>query len=224
METAPLDRVLARGRLSARARIARWESKRWHIAQSAIAAGVAWLIASDLLNHETPFFAPVAAVVCLGTSYGQRLRRVAEVTLGVAVGVLLADLLGIAIGSGWWQMIVVVALAMSVALLLDGGQLLVIQACVQSIIISALVPAPSQALVRWSDAVIGGAVALVAATVVPAAPLRRPREQAAVVIRKISALLRAAADVMSNGDPEVALDLLADARATDGLIRELQAA
>ncbi len=49
----------------------------------------------------------------------------------------------------------------------------------QSIIIAALVPAPSDALIRWSDAVIGGCVALVAATVVPAAPLRRPREQAA---------------------------------------------
>ena len=113
---------------------------------------------------------------------------------------------------------------MTVALLLDGGQLLVIQAMVQSIIISALAPAPGDALIRVSDAVIGGLVALVAATVVPAAPLRRPREQAAVVIRKISALLRAAAEVMVDGEADRAMELLADARATDGLIRELQAA
>jgi uncharacterized membrane protein YgaE (UPF0421/DUF939 family) len=39
-------------------------------------------------------------VVSLGTSYGQRLRAVAEVTAGVALGVLLADLLAILIGSG----------------------------------------------------------------------------------------------------------------------------
>ena len=63
-------------------------AKRWQIAQCAVAAGVAWLIAADLLGHPTPFFAPVAAVVSLGTSYGQRLRRVAEVTVGVAIGVL----------------------------------------------------------------------------------------------------------------------------------------
>ena len=224
MEAGALDRTLARGRTSARARVARVRSKGFHIAQCAIAAGVAWLIAADLLGHQTPFFAPVAAVVCLGTSYGQRLRRVAEVTLGVAVGVFLADLLAMGIGSGWWQLIVVVALSMSVALLLDGGQLLVIQAMVQSIIISALAPAPGEALVRVSDAVIGGAVALVAATVVPAAPLRRPREQAALVVHKISALLRAAAAVMQDGHPDRALALLADARATDGLIRELQMA
>jgi uncharacterized membrane protein YgaE (UPF0421/DUF939 family) len=224
MEGGAVDRALARGRTSARARVARVRSKGFHIAQCAIAAGVAWLIAADLLGHQTPFFAPVAAVVCLGTSYGQRLRRVAEVTLGVAVGVFLADLLAIWIGSGWWQLIVVVALSMTVALLLDGAQLLVIQAMVQSIIISALAPAPGEALVRVSDAVVGGLVALVAATVVPAAPLRRPREQAAIVVRKISALLRAAAGVMVDGEPAQALALLADARATDGLIRELQMA
>ena len=56
---------------------------------------------------------------------------------------------------------------MSVALLLDGGQLLVTQAAVQSIIVTALVPAPGDAFVRWTDALIGGGVALVAATVVP---------------------------------------------------------
>lgn len=224
MEDGTLDRALARSRTSLHTRVARVRSKGFHIAQCAIAAGIAWLIAADLLGHQTPFFAPVAAVVCLGTSYGQRLRRVAEVTLGVAVGVFLADLLAIWLGSGWWQLILVVALSMTVALLLDGGQLLVIQAMVQSIIISALAPAPGEALVRVSDAAVGGLVALVAATVVPAAPLRRPREQAAVVVRKISALLRAAAQVMVDGQTDRALALLADARATDGLIRELQMA
>jgi uncharacterized membrane protein YgaE (UPF0421/DUF939 family) len=222
MEAGPLDRMWGRGRTSVRARVARWESKRWQIVQCALAAGAAWFIASDVLGHQTPFFAPVAAVVSLGTSYGQRLRRVAEVTLGVAVGVFLADLLVAQVGSGWWQLALIVGLAMSAAFLLDGGQLLVTQAAVQSIVVSTLVPDAGAALTRWTDALVGGAVALVAATVVPAAPLRRPREQAAVVVRKISALLRAASEVMVDGDSERALDLLADARSTDHLIRELQ--
>ena len=129
-----------RGRVSMRARFARVSAKRWQILQCAAAAGVAWLIAADLLDHPTPFFAPVAAVVSLGTSYGQRLRRVAEVTAGVALGVLLADLLAIIIGSGAWQLTLVVALAMTSALLITSGQMFVTQAAVQSIIISALVP------------------------------------------------------------------------------------
>ena len=222
MEAGPLDRMWDRGRTSARARVRRWESKTWQIGQCAVAAGVAWFVAADLLGHPTPFFAPVAAVVALGTSYGQRLRRVAEVTVGVAVGVFLADLLVAWLGSGGWQIALIVALAMSAAFLLDGGQLFVTQAAVQSIVIAGLVADPSQAFTRWTDAVIGGLVALVAATVVPAAPLRRPREQAAVVTRKVAALLRAAGEVMTDGEVDRALDLLADARSTDYLIRELK--
>lgn len=223
-EAGPLDRMWDRGRTSVRTRLLRWHSKWWQIGQCAIAAGVAWFVAADLLGHPTPFFAPVAAVVALGTSYGQRMRRVVEVTVGVAVGVFLADLLVVWVGTGAWQIALIVGLSMTAAFLLDGGPLLVTQAAVQSIVVASLVPDPGAAFTRWTDAVVGGLVALVAATVVPAAPLRRPREQAAVVMRKIAALLRAAAEVMTEGDPEAALDLLADARSTDYLIRELQAA
>ncbi|MCW2764815.1 MAG: hypothetical protein JWO11_774 [Nocardioides sp.] len=222
MEAGSLDRIWARGRTSARERVERLKFKRWQIVQCALAAGVAWFIAADLLDHQAPFFAPIAAVISLGTSYGQRLRRVVEVTLGVAIGVFLADLLVAQLGSGWWQLAIVVGLAMSAAFLLDGGQLFVSQAAVQSIVVTTLVADPGAALTRWTDAVVGGAVALVAATVVPAAPLRRPREQAAVVMRKIAELLRAAGEVMVDGEAERGLDLLADARSTDHLIRELQ--
>ncbi|MDT9593957.1 FUSC family protein [Nocardioides zeae] len=222
MEGIPVDRIWSKSRLSLRARLARWRSKRFQIAQCAVAAGVAWFVAADVLGHEHPFFAPVAAVLCLGTSYAQRLRRVAEVAVGVAVGILIADLMVLQIGAGAWQLALVVVLAMSTAVIVDGGPLIVMQAGVQGIFVATLVPEPGTAFVRWTDALIGGAVALLAATLVPSAPLRRPREQAAVVARKVAGLLRAAAEVMVDGDSDRAFDVLADARATDYLIRELQ--
>lgn len=221
---SPLDRALHRSRTSIAVRVRRLRSKGYQIAQCALAAGLAWFIAKDLLGHPAPFFAPIAAVVSLGTSYGQRLRRVVEVTIGVAIGVLIGDLLVLWLGSGGWQLVLIVALAMSTAFLLDGGQLFTTQAAVQSIVVSTLVPDPGAALIRWTDALIGGAVALVAATAVPAAPLRRPREQAAQVTRKVGELLRCSADLMESGELEPATDLLADARATDYLIQELQSA
>lgn len=218
------DRALHRGRLSVSARLARLRSMSWHIGQAAVAAMVAWVIAKEVLGHDTPFFAPIAAVISLGVSYGQRLRRVAEVTVGVAVGVFVADLLVLTLGTGWWQLGLVVVLAMSAAFLLDSGGLFVTQAAVQAIIVTTLLPHPDQALVRWTDALVGGAVALVAAAIVPAAPLRRPRERAAVVVRKIASLLRAASESTVDGDLDRALEMLSNARTTDPLIRELQAA
>ncbi|MCW2821026.1 MAG: hypothetical protein JWR64_821 [Marmoricola sp.] len=216
--------AVARSRTSLRARRARLRAKSFQIAQCAVAAGVAWVIASDVLGHQTPFFAPIAAVVSLGTSYGQRLRRVAEVTVGVAIGVFVGDLLTHWLGSGGWQITLIVSLAMSTALLLGQGVLFVNQAAVQAIVVSTLVPSPGAAFIRWTDALIGGAVALVAAAVVPRAPLRRPREQAGVVVRKIAVLLRAASASIGDGDVQRALEVLRDARSTDELVVELRAA
>ncbi len=226
MQAHPFEVALGRSRTSLGTslgiRLDRWRAKRWAIAQCALAAGVAWWFAQHVVGHPTPFFAPIAAVVSLGTSYGQRLRRVAEVTIGVALGVFGGDLLVRTIGTGSWQVALVVGLAMTIAILLDSGQIFVIQAAVQSIVVTTLLPDPGAAFTRWTDALVGGGVALVAATVVPAAPLRRPREQAAQVLRKVRDLLQAAADVMVDGETERALELLAEARATDHLIRELQ--
>ncbi len=158
-----------------------------------MAAGVGWWVATDVFHHPSPFFAPIVAVVCLGMSYGQRLRRVFEVAIGVAVGVFTADVFVHVAGSGPWQISAVVLVSMAIATLLDGSPVIVTQSAVQGIVIAALVATPGQAFGRWTDALIGGGVALVAATVVPQAPLRRPRVAAAEAVRKIGELLRRAA-------------------------------
>jgi uncharacterized membrane protein YgaE (UPF0421/DUF939 family) len=219
-----LDRAWDRSRLSARNRLDRLRSRRFLIVQSAVAAGVAWWLATDVFGHRTAFFAPVVAVVCLGMSYGQRLRRVFEVAVGVAVGVFTADLFVHYAGSGPWQITAVILVAMAISTLLDGSPVIVTQSAVQSAVIVALVASPGQALGRWTDALIGGAVALVAASVVPQAPLRRPRVAAAQVVRKIGELLRRAEASAREGDVEGAAEVLASARGTESLLRELRTA
>ena len=218
------DVWVTRSRTSLRARLARWRSKRWQIVQCAVAAAVAWFVAKHGLGHTAPVFAPIAAVASLGTSYGQRLRRVAEVSLGVSLGVLVGDLLVAWLGQGPLQLALIVALAFTAAMLLDGGVIFQTQAAVQSIFVTAMLPGGNGIWTRWTEALVGGGVALIAASIVPAAPLRRPREQAAVVVRKMSALLRAAADAIDRADAVLAMSVLAEARSTDPLVRELQAA
>lgn len=216
--------VQQRVRPNVRTRIARWRGKRWAIAQCAVAAGVAFFIAHNLLGHQAAFFAPVAAVVSLGTSYGQRLRRVVEVAVGVSVGVALADLLVSAIGRGGWQIGVIIALGMSVAVLLDTGTLIVNQVAVQSIFVAAVVPVHGAIWSRWIDALVGGAVALVAAMLVPAEAFREPAVKAGAVLDRIALLLRAAAGIVVGEPGDHGFDLLAQARATDALVVSLRAA
>jgi uncharacterized membrane protein YgaE (UPF0421/DUF939 family) len=221
---APVELFVERGRTSLRQRRARLRSKSWQVGQCAVAAGVAWFVARDVLDHAQPFFAPIVALVSLGTSYGQRLRRVAEVTVGVAVGVFLGDLYTHVLGRGAWQITVMVGLAMVIALLLDASPLLVNQVAIQSLVVVTVLPDPGAAFLRWTDALVGGGVALVAASVVPRAPLRRPRVQAAVAVRRLADLLRTAASCIRDGDVEHARTGHRDARTTEALISELRAA
>ena len=166
----------------------------------------------NLLGHPQPFFAPVAAIVALGLSFGQRLRRVTEVVIGVAIGVFIGDLFVQLFGSGVWQVAVVAMASMSIAALLGAGVLMTTQSGVQAVIITTLVAQPGAALGRWLDAVVGGAVALVAATVVPASPLRKPRAQAAAVVADIAAVLHDTARALELRDDVLARDTLQRAR------------
>src|SRR5919202_1150252 len=66
----------------------------WQILQTAVAAGAAWVLASLILQHEQPpVFASIAAVISLGLAVGQRVRRTITLLIGVAFGVVVADLI-----------------------------------------------------------------------------------------------------------------------------------
>lgn len=203
-------------------RVRRLRSRSLFIAQCGLGAALAWWLASGVLDHPTPFFAPVTAIICLGMSYGQRLRRVGEVMLGVAVGVFVGDAFVHFFGSGAWQIVLVVVIAMGVAALLGAGLLLVTQAGVQSVIVTTLIAQPGQAFSRWLDAVVGGCVALLFTLVAPAAPIRRPRQQAAAVVREISAVLTDTVRAVRDRDSDGVSASLSRARASERMLDELR--
>ena len=100
--------------------------------------------------------------ITLGLTVGSQLNRAIELWLGVPLGIALADVLVLQIGSGTWQLIGIVFLATSIAVFLGGGPLLVTQAAVSAILVVTLQP-PTDGLsfTRAADALIvrGGAAA-----------------------------------------------------------------
>ncbi len=213
----------ARARLRAGARRVRVSAL--PIVQCAAAAGLAWWVAGDLVGHTRPFFAPIAAVISLGVSLGSRLRRVAELVLGVSLGVLVGDLLIARIGSGPWQIAAVVALAMTAAVFADGATLLVAQAASSAVLVATLLP-PGQAggFDRCVDALIGGLLGLAVAAALPADPVGPVRRQARALLDELSAVLAGGADALRGRDPAVALAALHRARASQPVIDELRSA
>lgn len=209
---------------SLRKRIRRLRFRSFMIAQCAITAGLAWWLAGSLLNHPNPFFAPIAAIITLGFSFGQRLSRGVEIGIGAALGVLVGDLFVVVFGSGTWQVVVVIAVAMSLATLVGARNLMITQAGVQAAIVVTLLPMASQGISRWLDAVVGVGLALIVTTVAPSAPLVRPRLLVAAALTEVAETLEATMEAFVTGDEDAATLALQRATTAEHQLNELKTA
>lgn len=187
--------ALVAARLHLRSRVrAGWVRVRssWAlIAQASVAAGLSYGVGQYVFGHEMPFFAPVAAWIALGFSRDRSMRRVAELAGGVAIGVAAGDLVVHVIGSGLWQMSLVLAASALVGRFLDRGPLLTTQAGVQAIVIVGLPQIGGGPFGRWIDALVGGLVALAFALLTPTDPRRHPRALAQAAVQELAAVLHA---------------------------------
>ena len=198
-----------------RRRVRRVRGDLWGILQTTVAAGAAWFLAN--LLHPQPFFAPAAAVIAMGVSRGGRTVRAVELVVGVAVGIVVADVLVRWLGANTLVLMLVVGLSMAAALLFGAGQILVNQAAISGILVVAtLQPGSSPSPARALDALIGGAVALLVGQVLfPRDPVRAMATAARPVVSDLAVALRALAEALRDGDEERARRALEIARSTD---------
>src|SRR5215204_280429 len=188
----------------------------WPILQTAVAASLAWFLASVVLGHDQPYFAAIAAVISTGVVVGQEGRRAVELVFGVACGLTVADLLVMLIGTGTVQIGVVVALAMAVAWLLGGGPALVTEAGVTALFTVMLDPSTSGwSPERFVDALLGSGVALGVRAVFPSDPRHRVERAAHPIFDDLTGALRETATALRAGNLEMAEHALQKARETD---------
>ncbi len=209
-------RLFERLRRGFQAGIERLRINGWPLVQTAVAASVAYFLAVVLFSHERPFFAPIAAVICLGVTLGQRWRRAVELTFGVAIGLVLADLLVLVIGTGAARIGAVVLLAMAAAVFLGARPLLVNQAAISALLVVVLQP-PNDAFdpARCLDALAGGAVALAVNYLFPINPERLVERAARPVFDELAGVLEEIAAALRSGDREAAERALVRARTID---------
>ncbi|MEL4357849.1 MULTISPECIES: FUSC family protein [unclassified Luteococcus] len=204
-----------------RRRVDRWRQRLFMICQISVAAGLAWFLGQHVLRHEMPFFASVAAIICLGFSFGQRLSRVVEVACGVFIGVMTGDLFVSLFGTGPLQIMLVCFVAMSVATWFNAKPLMINQSGIQAATVMTLMPAPHQGLSRWEDALLGCSLALLFATVAPTSPVQKPRVKAAEVLEHCAATLRQAGEGLAELDAAVGERVLERARGTQAKLTQL---
>ncbi len=194
------------------------------ILQTSVAASLAWLVATELIGHSTPFFAPISAVITLGLTVGQHRRRAVELAIGVSVGIAIADLLVSAIGSGTWQVGVVTGLAMLAATLVGGGPLLASQAGASAVLVATLQPPEGFDFTRSLDALVGSATALVvSAVLLPVDPVRLVRDGIGPLLDRLAGALLQIAHALEHRDEHDAERALVAASRLDPLYEHLTA-
>lgn len=198
---------------------------RGHVVQKAVAAGLAWWLATVLLDHPRPAFAAIAAIIATGAAAGREGRQVLDLVFGVTCGLLVSNLLVSTLGVGVLQIAAVVGLATAAALLFGKGELLVNEAAISALLVIVLVPASSGStmpLDRFLDGLLGCAVALTLHLFFPEDHRRDARRASHPIFTGLTGVLKDIAAAIQSGDVARAEAALDKVRELDGRVGELK--
>ena len=196
--------------------------KDWRlILRLSIAPAAAWWISLQFFDHSQAFFAPVAAILTLTVGAGERIPIVVEIVIGASLGILVGELLVSVIGSGTWQLFLVITLAVISARFVRLSGLALTQAVISSVLLVAVVPIPGTddpALARFVDALLGGAVALATLVLIPSNPLKQVTAGLRELRTELAEVIEKTAEALRLGDAEMASAALEQARATQPMV------
>lgn len=208
-----LPAVLPRLTLRERLHLVR---RRWRLlVRLAGATALAYGFSTYLLGHEQAFFAPVAAVVVLLGGVGLRQRMLVDLIIGVAIGVLAAELLILGIGRGVWQLALIVTLVTAVAVFSGMKGLALTQAANSGVLLTAVMPAvgaANPAMTRFIDALVGGLAALLMLVLMPRNARRDLDLEVRPLLGSLQGVLKRLAEAMRAQDPAGANEALTRAR------------
>lgn len=201
--------------------------RRWRLLiRLSVGTGLSYYIASEVLGHQQAFFAPIAAVITLiASGASRRLRTLLELVFGVATGVLVGELLILAIGRGPWQIALVVVLAVSVGTLVGLTGLALNQAATSSVLLAAVVPVAGGdvAVMRFVDALVGGICGMAMVLLLPRNVVRDIDREVQRILTGLASVLRKEAHALRDRDSQLADDSMADAERMSPMLTTLTA-
>jgi uncharacterized membrane protein YgaE (UPF0421/DUF939 family) len=169
------------------------------IAQIVVAATGAYTFAQLVLGHSLPLVAATVSVSSLGLVRDARPRRVAETVAGMLVGILIAEVIALVAGNGWWQLALALGVTLLIARFLSPQPAFAIAAAVQALIaLTVGVGAPP--FLRLVDGVVGGAAALLVTALVPRNHRRTELREALALFDAVESAASTLAQALRRGD------------------------
>jgi uncharacterized membrane protein YgaE (UPF0421/DUF939 family) len=188
------------------------------ILQIVVAATGAYAFSHYVLGHPAPLLAATVTVGSLGLWRDARPRQVAETVLGMLVGIIVAELLFLVAGTGWWQIALALGVTLAVARFLSGQPGFAIAAAIQSLIVM-VIPSPVPFL-RLVDGLVGGAAALLVTALIPRNPARAELRDAHRLFTGYDGAFSAMIQALRRGDRFRAERALEKARALTPVVED----
>ena len=184
----------------------------WPLLQGTAAATIAWMIAKYALDHEEPFFAPVAAVIALNATTGERGLNAVRLLQGVVVGIVVGELALAGLSGEPESLPLATFVAMAIAHALGGARITVAQAAVGAIL-TVVIGDADAGVQRLIDAFIGAGVALVFSQLLfSPEPVRLLRRAESAALADMGKGLELTADALERDDDELAEEALTTLR------------
>ena len=194
-----------------------WESLP-AIVQIVLGVAAAYAIAHWGLGHAFPLFAVTVTINSLGLTRDARPRRVLESLLGILLGIALADVLALWLGTGLWQLVVVLLVVFVVGRALSPNPAFAVAAAVPSALVMLLPPPEGGPFERSLDGLVGGVVALLVTALVPRDPRRASQRDGRTLFSVFDESLGSIVDCLTDAEPSAGELALGRLRRTQPLI------
>ncbi|MFJ7073086.1 aromatic acid exporter family protein [Streptomyces sp. NPDC098781] len=183
----------------------RMSSGMWPVLHQTAAAVVAWVIAGHLIDHHQPVFAPIAALVGLNASRGERGSNAVRLFVGVILGIVTAEAATAVLPHRSSATLALsVFAAMMIALAVHSERTVTAQAGV-SAVIAVATSQPHVGPDRIVDAAIGVGVSLLfSQLLLPAEPVALLRRAEAAALSEMAEALALGAGALRAGDRALA--------------------
>ena len=139
------------------------------IIKTAFAAAASWLVATNLLHAEYPFFAAVAAIITVQVTVADSVDKATQRIIGIIGGVLLSMLLGHWFRVGALSIFFIIVIGMGIAKALRMNPQIISQVAISSLLVLAFgQTSEGYAYERIIETILGSAMAvLINALIIP---------------------------------------------------------
>lgn len=186
--------------------------------QITVGALLAYSLAHYGLGHQTPLLAITVCITSLGFSRDARPKRILQTAIGMVVGVAISDLALSVLGSGVWQLGLVLMVVLLAARFISGSSAFALTAGIQAMLVQLLPVPPGGVFIRTTDGLVGGLLAIIVTALIPRDPRGLARTDANKLfnffIESLDSLRLALRDV----NTDVADDALRKVRRSQPLI------